>query len=153
MPRTFSAAQIAGAVAVAAIVGFGIGFKVGTTNAIPLPKSVDLVLKDDNSTPPKCVPDNPDGLHGHHRETITWKIKNKCSADYYVKIDSFKPVNPNDTFGSAVAVLNPAAPETSAPVPSRGSLDLSADVREDTEYRHYKYQILLKGTAPDAQYV
>src|SRR2546428_5119834 len=149
MARTFSATEVSVAVGAAVIVGLGIGFVAGQNSVvIPGPKT-EIILRDKSDG---CRPDNPARLGAGHRDQVVWNIKNKCSSAYSVKVDKFKPVNSNGSFGNPVVIVDPAAPETSAPIQPGDSFLLPAQVRDDADYRHFKYEIQLKGTAEGSKY-
>ncbi len=89
----------------------------------------------------KCgIPTDPAPVGGKHRATITWKIVNHCGDSYEVKVDRFAVVNTDGSPGDVRRVVDPDPAETSVATSGR----LSATVRDDAEFRHYKYRISIR---------
>jgi hypothetical protein len=144
MSRSSSLTQVPGAVAIVGALAFSIGIAACHPKPVrpPLLTNATFDLTDQGG---RCVPSSPQPMHANRGSHLVWTIRNRCALPYYVRLDRFTPAG-----GGATTILRPGAPETNAAIQPGGSVGLPADVLPNAAYGKYKYDIQLKGTAPNS---
>ena len=135
-------------IAIGALVLAGIGFGCQAPARNPRPQA-NITLTD-SPTSGRCEPSDPGPMSTRRNNQVVWSVENRCRADQFIKFDNFRLRGSGGTPGNRQLVVNPDSPARR--IPQGVTLPVPAQVRADANYGTFKYDILMKGTAPSDQY-
>jgi hypothetical protein len=133
-------------IGLATIVGIAVGCQSPPRTARP---QANITLTD-SPTSGRCEPSDPGAMSARHNDQVVWRVENRCRTDYSIKFDNFRLRGSGGTPGNRELVVTPDSPERL--IPQGVTVPVPAQVRADAKYGTFKYDILLKGTAPTDQY-